>query len=130
MNLIEFHARQLPGFVFAGVAEATRRCWNEDWLGLQLSPGASPQIIIENVMGHRPLRSQPPELGWFAYADAPALLHVELRGRKTGAVLAKKEMRLAANEPQPVYLPWPDLNQVELDADLILRAAGDAPVFL
>lgn len=108
MNLHEYFNRKTAGFRFSpGVSAGQRLLHGHDMIGLQLAPAATPQVIIENVQLHRPLRSFPPDGGWWGSSKAPAQLDLRLR-TSTGEVLAEKKIALSS-QPTLLELPWPAL---------------------
>lgn len=98
-------------------------------IGLALGTADAPQIIIENVQLHRPLRSFPPDCGWWGVSDASAQLQLRLRAL-SGEVLAEKNYELS-NTPTLLELPWPPLSPSLLPAaNIDVLASGGSDVFL
>ncbi|MBI3418550.1 MAG: methyltransferase domain-containing protein [Proteobacteria bacterium] len=134
MNLVEIHARGMNGFAFSPkVKSLSRPCFGEDWLGLELAPGDVPQIVIQKIIEHRPLRSFPARPGWFlrVAGSGTAQLAVRFRDRTSRAVLSERNYRAQDNEVFPVELPWPPLAQSLMQADLELQVPKESvPLFL
>lgn len=129
MNLVEIHSRAMAGFAFHSVKAEARECFGEEWLGLELAPHAAPQISIQNISTHRPLRSFPVRPGWFALSDGAARLSLKLICRETGKIWAEKNYT-QTQAPCPLEIPWPGLEQgTALEADLNIHAES-GPVFL
>lgn len=133
MNLFEMHARESKGFVFTSRAQPMEK-WEgtRKTLGFTLLPDDAPQIIIENVFSHRPLRCTPPDCGWILYTEeSSSTLHIVLRERATRYVINEITLNVTTT-PTLLPLPWPALSAHAMpDADIEIHVPfGTAPVFL
>lgn len=133
MNIFEMHARKVPGFVFTPRAVAETRMQDGRPLqGFFCLPDTSPQIIIQNIFSHRPLRSFPPDCGWYAFApEGEGTLTITLRDQAQRYVIGQHSLALGP-VPALIVIPWPAPAAHALpDMDLELHTdLGSTPVFI
>lgn len=129
MNLHEIFRRKLPFFTFGEHVTAAEEVYNgASWLGLHLPASDTPALIIAHVLNHRPLRSFPAHLNWFACSES-SQAEIILRLRTTAGTVLHENRFLLDRPVWRIDLPWPPLTTDIPAANLEISCAGGT-VFL